>query len=200
MTIMNREAFFARIAMLPTGDLADIQQAYWLAKSAHRVQAPRDGGGRYFDHPREVALTLIDRCHMSKSIIIKGLLHDCIEDTFTLLQAYLSLFGQDVYGSLLRLSKYVPVFHTVNGSLIGRYKKDEGEYYEALASGPLEDRLVKCADRRHNLMTMGEGWSAEKQRNYGKNTRKYILPFARETDAWFADELDRLSLAALKTT
>jgi hypothetical protein len=56
---MNRAEFFALVANRPECELVCIQWAYWLAKNAHRPFL-RDGGERFFEHPRAVAVSLIE--------------------------------------------------------------------------------------------------------------------------------------------
>lgn len=196
---MNRAMFFRKIATLPPGELLDIQTAYWLSKSAHRMQDARDDGSRVFDHPRDVALSLIDRCHHDKDTVITALLHDALEDTYTPSQVYGCLFGQSVWESLARLSKYIPTFDPIDGTVMGRFKKDTAVYFGILAKAPFRDRIVKCADRRHNLLTM-ECWDKDRRRRYAEETATYLLPIAHDTDAWFASELERLTEQAMKTT
>ncbi len=122
-----------------------------------------------------------------------GLLHDVVEDTFTPSDAIVTMFGHDMWMSLLRLSKYIPVFDTVTGKLIGRYKKEEKVYYDELASGPEEDQLTKVADRKHNLVTMKSGnWTPPRQKKYAVETKTHILPMAQRVDQRFADEISEI--------
>lgn len=196
--IMNREVFFGLLRDLPPGDLLEIQRAYWLAKEAHRTQL-RDGGERYFTHPRGVAVGLITRGHLSKKEIILALLHDVVEDTYTPSDAIVCLFGQEVWKNLVLLSKYIPVFDPVTGTVIGRFEKNEDDYYKALAEAPYEVRLVKCSDRLYNLLSMREGWPIERQRRYATKTIRTMVPIAKETDAWFAAEIESICKKVLAT-
>ncbi len=183
----NRLKFFERLATLPAGDLIEIQDAYWLAKNAHRLQE-RDEGQRYFEHPRAVALLLIERGYLDKSIITKALLHDVVEDTNTPTNVIVRVCGYETWKSLITLSKSVPVFDPVTGQLMGRYKKPLEVYFDELARAIIEDRLVKLADRLHNMSTMSV-WTADRCAAYAEETQKWILPIAYATDEWFADRL-----------
>ena len=86
--IENRASFFARLEpLLAPSELLDIELAYTLAKYGHRSQARKELGPdgknvRYFEHPRRVALVLIDEVKLIEpGLIIAALLHDCPEDT-----------------------------------------------------------------------------------------------------------------------
>jgi len=186
---MNRKEFFRLLGGMTHGDLDQVQLAYWLAKNAHREQR-RDSGERYFEHPRDVAIMLIERGLKEKDLIIKALLHDLVEDTNTPYPVIINLFGHDVWHSLFMLSKTVPVFDPVTGQTSARYHKPNEVYYTELLNAPEDDRLVKCADRLINLRDMREGWSLERQIKKAEETRKHILPIAEKTDLWFCESLN----------
>ena len=82
----NRDTFLARLHEPPGSvffsevDIARIELAYDWAKYAHRAQDRKDGT-RYFEHPRRVALLVIDRvCLYDAAAVIAALLHDGRED------------------------------------------------------------------------------------------------------------------------
>ena len=187
---MNRREFFALLGGMSAGDMLNVQKAYWLAKNAHHLQT--HSGKRYFEHPKEVAATVIGRGYRSPEIIIAALLHDVVEDTYTPPHVIVSLFGHDTWRDVATLSKYVPVFDPVTGEMIGRYKKPTEQYFSELSAAPMHVRLVKLADRRHNISSMDD-WDAERKKKYGIETREYLIPIAHNTDTWFAQELTALA-------
>lgn len=79
----NRETFFRRIErFFPTLDprYKAIERAYNDAKTAFHEKY-REGGERYFEHIRAVALILIDHLRVKNhTLIIAALLHDIVED------------------------------------------------------------------------------------------------------------------------
>jgi guanosine-3',5'-bis(diphosphate) 3'-pyrophosphohydrolase len=84
--IENREKFLHRLYTPPGSVLfseeesARIEMAYDLAKHAHRWQKRKDGT-RYFEHPRRVALHIIDGVGLYDfETVVVGLLHDGYED------------------------------------------------------------------------------------------------------------------------
>ena len=82
----NRDTFLERLRTPPGSiafseeEIARIELAYDLAKYAHRAQGRKDGT-RYFEHPRRVALLLIDALGIHDvAAVIAALLHDGYED------------------------------------------------------------------------------------------------------------------------
>jgi len=200
--IINRAAFFERIEKVGLGgvELPDILVAYWLAKEAHRVQEPRDGGGRYFEHPREVAWLLLDYGYHSREAVVLGLTHDVVEDTYALKEVVIRLLGQDTFDSLCFLSKQIPTFDPTNGKLLRYEKKTPQVYYGTLAQSPVVVKVTKGVDRVHNLRSMGKGWPIDRQKKKAEETREFILPFMWDTDERIAEELDRLTTSILAQT
>lgn len=181
---MNRTKFFGLLRGLPHGDLVQIQTAYWLTKNAHRLQAPRDNGDRYFEHPREVAISLIQRGYRDKDLISTALLHDVLEDSNTPPQVIVDLFPNVIWERLYILSKYVPIFDPITGQIYDRVKKPTDVYFAAIASADEKTQLVKVADRLHNLSSM-ESWTPERRQRYFEETKQHILPIAEKVDPWF---------------
>lgn len=194
---MNRKQFFALLGGMPAGDMLQIQLAYWLAKNAHRPQAPRDDGQRYFNHPRDVAVLLIERGVRDKDTLTEALLHDAIEDTNTPPQVIVNLFGHDMWESLFLLSKVIPVFDPVTGQVCGFHKKTAEDYRQGLMDAPHSVRLVKCADRVINLRDMA-AWERERQIRYATETESLHIPLAQKTDPWFEAELRALVIKVRK--
>src|SRR5690349_9219191 len=82
-----------------------IMLGYRLSKHGHRGQM-RDGGGRYFDHPREVSLILLRQGVYDHEVIITALLHDVMEDSFILTWEDLEfIFGSRVCGLVKLVTK-----------------------------------------------------------------------------------------------
>jgi len=109
----NKETFYNRIKPFLAGsDLQEIKLAYYLAKFGHRAQVRKeeDSEGkpiRYFEHPRRVAIIVMDELKMiRKDMIIPALLHDSLEDTEDLTPELLEhCFGSDIVSIIKVLSK-----------------------------------------------------------------------------------------------
>ncbi len=187
---MNRDEFFHKLSPRPAKELESIQQAYWLSKHAHRKQS-RDGGERYFEHPRRVALRAIAAGFDSTEQIIICLLHDVVEDTDTPLTVIITLFGAQTWERLLLVSKKVPIFDPLTGEVRRRTKKVTKDYFAAISSADIVVRLGKIFDRLDNMSDMRTFTSARRKR-YLRETRRYLLPIARLTDLNLHDQLQKL--------
>ena len=112
----NRATFFARLEpVLAPSDLLDIHLAYTLAKFGHRSQKRKELGPdglpiRYFEHPRRVAIILMDEVRIIESgLICATILHDCPEDTRDVTPAIIEhCFGPRVAMTTKILSKTPP--------------------------------------------------------------------------------------------
>lgn len=173
---MNRDDFFERIQDRPQVDLETIQVAYWLAKDAHREQR-RDSGERYFEHPRRVALELVNLGFTSTRTLVAALTHDVIEDTDCPPFIYVRLLGAEAWRRCERLSKVIATHDPVTGGLLGKIKKSPETYFGELREDPICAQ-VKCADRLDNLKSCGASWEAERIARYVLETEEHILPLA----------------------
>ena len=147
-------SFHKRLAGFFPKDIENIDWAYQLAKSAHRAQQ-REGGERYFEHPRAVALILLDEVKVrNPRMIITALLHDSAEDT--------AIFGNPTQTDYQTWAKLVEdrvsrMFGEEVSKMVIALTKPPGEehfYLENLKKASTETLLVKMADRLHNLRTL----------------------------------------------
>lgn len=161
-----------------------IMMAYRFSKYGHRGQQ-RDDGQRYFDHPRQASVILLEQAVFDHEIIIATLLHDLMEDSFILAWEDLEfIFGSRVC------------------TIVKLVTKEQGlpkeQYFPRLLNGLPEAWVVKLADRLHNLTTLA-GCSREKQIKQVKETRDKILPLCHklaqeqrytELAGWFAQQIE----------
>jgi len=190
---MNREEFFGLISERPHTEMEQIRWAYWLAKNAHRPFY-RDGGERFFEHPRAVAVSLIEHGYSGTGAIIKGLTHDVIEDTNTPHDMIVALFGPEMLRSLKVLSRYRSIFDATGQLVRPQHKKPAGEYFGDLLTAPDEEKIVKCADRLHNLQTCG-CWERPRRIKYVGETDQYVIPIAETvTGNPYLPELKEIAL------
>jgi GTP pyrophosphokinase len=193
----NKLSFLRRLEGMSWNDREQIMFAYDLSKSAHRTQY-REGGERYFEHPREVALILMDECHITKpSPISAAFLHDAMEDT-------------SIFGSYQRLSysewKDIARFriskafdeHTADMIIdLTKPKIDHQEvsngkegmtlYITNLRQAHPDTLLVKMADRLHNLRTL-QYTSPEKQSRKIAETQDIYLPLFQRVLTTYPEE------------
>ncbi len=161
----GREIFLAQLEphMLQT-DLENVCTAYIFSKYGHRPQV-RDGGGRYFEHPKAVANIIIQELGLRSDwrLPATALLHDIPEDSWILSEHRMRVnFGREVALWVKYLTK----------------NPEEG-YYERLTDvhTPWQVILVKLCDRLDNLRTLS-GCRPEKQRRKISETQKYFPALA----------------------
>lgn len=173
-----------------------IMQAYRLSKYGHRNQF-RDQGGRYFEHPKVVAIALVRVGLYDTDVIIAALLHDVIEDSYILEERDVAQwFGPRACRIIMKVTKL----------------KKEGvpfdlvAYFIAISDDEPGTWFVKLMDRLHNLSTLPEGKTPREKRSCQKRknkqvleTRQFILPLAekmaqtpgyQEWGRWFIQELN----------
>ncbi len=163
----NREKFFARLreapasALFSSEDVARIEMAYDLAKYAHRAQGRKDGE-RYFEHPRRVALWLIDGLELyDLPAMIAALLHDAYEDC----PQYVAPEKARILGGveaerMLRLLSKVP---------------KEGYVDRLRRHADWKTLAIKLCDRYDNISSL-DALPVEFQRKQIDETRDIYLP------------------------
>lgn len=183
----NKAAFLNRLMNFPRDDRETIMFAYDIAKHAHHGQT-RQTGERYFEHPRSVALILMDECRISDpSIIIGALLHDAMEDT-DIFGSYHNLAYSDwVRVTDFRITKAFDKKTAETVIALTKPKIDYNEvpddpaatkrYYENLANATPEALLIKMADRLHNLRTLKHTLPEKQQRKLDETLNVYIPLF-----------------------
>lgn len=168
MTTENKETFFNRIKPFLAGsDEQDIRLAYYLAKYGHRAQLRKemvDGKPlRYFEHPRRVAIVVMDELKMvRKDMIIPALLHDSLEDTEDLTPELLEhSFGSDITAMIKILSK-VP---------------KEGYHERLMMCTDWRPLTIKACDRLDNLRSlMVHGTKPDFQKRQIAETKEKYYP------------------------
>ena len=173
----------------PRADVAIVERAYQVAKSAHEGQL-RKSGEPYITHPLAVAEILVELGIGAKTIAA-ALLHDTVEDTAYTLEAVTRDFGAEI--GLL-----------VDGvTKLDKLKLGEDAQAETVRkmvvamSKDIRVILIKLADRLHNARTWGfvESESAERK---ARETLEIYAPLAHrlgiQTIKW---ELEDLSFAVL---
>lgn len=175
--VENRATFFKRVSCLfPTldGRYKLIEKAYDDAKNAFRG-VKREGGGRYFEHLRAVALILMEYLRVKDhELIIVALLHDIVEDCPEWTVERVSVeYGERVALLVEFMSK--PNVEDFDGDKEARNHM----YHSRFESAPREFFLIKLADRFHNLITL---WKCTKEKKLRKiaETKEHYLPYAEK--------------------
>lgn len=187
----NRTSFVTRLTRFNLREKRSIMFAYDIAKFSHgHKNQMRDSGVRYFEHPRSVALILLDECNIKDPATVKAaLLHDVLEDT--------SMFGNahfETHRELIKVARYrltksfdketagiVIDVSKPNGIDLQRLTRDERDdmYHKNLEKAGAKSLLVKMADVLHNNRTL-ESTILEKQHRRVKETEDiYFQLFKR---------------------
>jgi GTP diphosphokinase / guanosine-3',5'-bis(diphosphate) 3'-diphosphatase len=183
-------------AHFPAHDAQRIMLAYRLSKYGHRGQM-REGGDRYFEHPKSIALMLIEFGVHDADIIIGVLLHDVVEDSHILVVNKSVDDVGFIFGS--RVSHFVNMMTKKKGLTTEQY------FAALLADEELGSLVNKCADRVHNLSTLVDSTDPAKHEKFRQKkltqvaeTREKVLPLAEklaaskdfaELGAWFIFQL-----------
>lgn len=172
----TRETFFKRIAaFLSQFDMRykSVELAYGIAKDEFRGTR-RDGGQRYFEHLRAVALILIDYLEIrDHELIIAALLHDILEDVPEWTTARIrNLFGA-------RVAFIVSSASEPKVEEFGSKEEAERIFHDRFRFANRDFFLVKLSDRLHNLVTLGDR-PRDKQIAKIAETEEHYLPQARK--------------------
>lgn len=161
--------------------VAQIEIAYVLAKYGHEhKRQKRDSGTRYFDHPKAVACMLVDLCEeisfpCAPDMVIAALLHDLVEDTFMLQFCHI----EEIFNKTVR--NYVD-------AVTKRDDETLQQRHGRIARAPIRARLIKIADRLHNVQTL-TSCSREKQERMLSETRGFYVGLADGIDSRLGDRL-----------
>lgn len=173
VVIENRASFLNRLTpVVPPGILMDINLAYTLAKYVHRAQKRKEIGTdgfplRYFEHPRRVALILMDTVGILDPVILcAALLHDTVEDSEELPPAAIERYWGAEVASLVQVLSKVPY---------------EGYLDRLLRFGDWRALLIKSADRLDNLRSLrvGEVTVEFRERQIEETRAEYLPLFER---------------------
>ena len=154
-----------------------IEASYKMAKEAPRRQV-RDDGERYFEHVKAVAwiclteTTITDQLRLT-IIVCGSLFHDMLEDTYMSKVRHLKIM----------FDHFHPEITKVAHELTKVPKKRQPDILKRLArmlsSNSTPTKIVKLADRLHNLRTLLHCRHDKAIRKIHE-TRDIILPWARD--------------------
>ncbi len=150
-----------------------VLKALEFMRKAHASQK-RKHGAPYAEHPEAVLKILTNEYEgtVSEKAQVIALLHDTLE-MGTEEGDITREFGSEILEGVKLLTR----------------QKDEdfADYAARLRTAPKEIRLVKAADRLHNLrettLASDSDWALE----YARETREHILPLVN--DQWFSNKL-----------
>ena len=168
-----------------------IKKAYLLASKLHEGQF-RQSGEPYITHPLNVAY-ILSCTYNDVETIVAGLLHDTVEDTNITLGEIETMFGS----SVARLVDGVSKLKGMNFS--SKSEKVEANTAKILRAVNEDIRVIfiKCADRLHNMETIGFK-SEFKQKENALETIDLYVPLAYRTGMYeIKKRLEDLSFKVL---
>lgn len=131
----------------------------------------RKDGSPEFSHQISIAMyakTLTGGLPYEEVLLCVIFLHDTLEDYDEVrYEDLVHKFGVEIADLVKLMSKV-----TIHGALT------TDEYYDNLRTSPITS-LVKGFDRVHNLMTMLDAFSPEKQKAYINETMEYVVPMLK---------------------
>src|ERR1700704_3894070 len=148
-----------------------IEDAYELARDAHRDQVRRSGDP-YIAHPLGVAMILAD-LGLDDITLAGALLHDAVEDTSVTLDDLQARFGPDVAAIVDGVTKLDRL------EFDSREKQQAATMRKMLVAMAKDVRvlLIKLADRLHNMRTIASLPEA-KQKRIAQETLDIYAPLA----------------------
>jgi GTP diphosphokinase / guanosine-3',5'-bis(diphosphate) 3'-diphosphatase len=165
------EELTAALGYLKPKDVAQIEEAYEVARAAHSGQY-RQSGEPYITHPLAVAKILAE-WHLDAQALMAALLHDVVEDTPTTKTEISKRFGKAVAELVDGVSKIDRIeFATLQHAQAENFRK----MLLAMARD-VRVILIKLADRLHNMRPL-DAVPAEKQERIAKETLDIYAPIA----------------------
>jgi GTP diphosphokinase / guanosine-3',5'-bis(diphosphate) 3'-diphosphatase len=185
----GRQQFIKLLEYKVAPNLLDyIILAYKLAKYGHKGQQ-RLNGVRYFEHPKKVALILIEELHVfDHEMIIAALLHDMIEDSYLLdIKDVEMIFGKRIKLLVNTLTK---------AESPNKFEKTL-EYHYNLVKAEESAIIIKLADRLHNMRDLIH-CSKKKITKQVKETEEIFIPLAEKKHPYLYKEIKKATEKAKK--
>jgi len=142
----------------------------------------REGGGNMFRHQFDTMAILIDYGHIESVLLKASLVHDIIEDVPD--------FNHNL---LLSIDFESPAVYDLVLQVTRNPGETKGDFLTRVReSGSRYAKLLKCADRISNMISLGYVNDTSFITRYTEETVKYIFPIAEEVDKKMLDELESL--------
>ncbi len=168
----------ALAARLPEATLAALDRAVEFAVERHGDQT-RPAGEPYVEHLLETVDVLVNGPGVTDAdVLVAGVLHDVVEDTYTAPEEVRERFGPIVADLVGQVTK--PAEDTPEARL---------RYLSSLAEAPEPVVLLKLADRLSNVQRLHTHPRPAKRASYYAETVERIVPLAARDpwyDRWYA--------------
>ncbi len=162
--------------------LKNILLAPYMQIATNLIGKERHAGGNMFRHQLDTMTILIDYGYIDSQLLKASVIHDVVED--------IPGFDQDVIRSCDEEGEEVL-------NLVLEVTKREGEQKNQflrriLETGSAKAKILKCADRISNMISLGFVTDEKFIERYCDETEFFIFPIALEVDYNMYQELIRL--------
>jgi GTP pyrophosphokinase len=178
---------FAYLRAMAGGDGArpeiDLVEVDAFAEAAHAGQT-RSNGQPYISHPRAVRAILEEEFPepVDSVTLAIALLHDVLEDCDVHPTILLERYGREVQEGVTLLSWRLRALDI---------DRKPDVYWSGIRRGPRAVRLVKAADRLHNMREAFANGRERSREKYLEETPARLLPILREAgEGWFVERLE----------
>ncbi|HAH63248.1 MAG TPA: hypothetical protein DCL73_14255 [Treponema sp.] len=168
--------------------LKGIFLAPYMQLATALIGKSRHAGGNMFRHQLDTMAILIDYGYIDSVLLKASVIHDVIEDVpgfdYSLI-VNADEEGADVYKLVLEVTK--------------KEGQPKSDYLRGIiANGSQRAKVLKCADRISNMISLGFVTDPEFIERYCDETEYFILPIALEVDYNMYQELINLIITRRK--
>ncbi|MEL3905877.1 MAG: hypothetical protein P1P65_02430 [Treponema sp.] len=145
----------------------------------------RHAGGNMFRHQLDTMATLVDYGYIDSVLLKAAIVHDIIED----------VPGFNV-NELLSIDSDAGAVYELVMEVTRRSGVSKPEYLRHIAQhGSHKAKILKCADRISNMISLGFVNKPEFIRRYCDETEQFIFPIAQEVDTAMYEEIRNLVIS-----
>jgi len=159
-----------------------IDKAIKISCLAHKEQTRKGSEIPYISHPVAVGL-LLKQVGASDEQIISGILHDTIEDTNLTFEDLTRDFGEKIANLVLACTEQ-------NTEL--NWLKRKKCFLKILKNASLEVKLIVCADKFHNLLSMKQDL-----KQFGAENLWSRFTKGKKYQAWYYKKISQILLQNL---
>ena len=159
--------------------LADMRLAPYMQLATGLIGKERHAGGNMFRHQMDTLAILIDYGYIDAVLLKASIVHDTVEDIEGFdknLIIHADSDGPDVLEIVLEVTR--------------RQNEDKKQFLRRILDyGSQKAKILKCADRISNMISLGYVTDPEFIERYCDETEYFLLPMALEVDFNMYNEL-----------
>lgn len=159
--------------------LSDMRLAPYMQLATGLIGKERHAGGNMFRHQMDTLAILIDYGYIDSVLLKASIVHDTVEDIEGFdknLIIHADPEGSDVLEVVLEVTR--------------RQNEDKKQFLRRILDyGSQKAKILKCADRISNMISLGYVTDPEFIERYCDETEYFLLPMALEVDFNMYNEL-----------